>query len=72
MKNFPETKQKKTIGGLLFVIFAGWKMKKQEVWSEFTGNGKYKLNCKIFGVFYFILKFIAPIGVGVVFISNFI
>lgn len=61
-----------TIGGLLFVIFAGWKMKKQEVWEEFTGNGKYKLNCKIFGVFYFILKFIAPIGVGVVFISNFI
>lgn len=61
-----------TIGGLLFVIFAGWKMKKQEVWEEFTGHGSYKLNCKIFNFFYFILKYIAPVGVAVVFLSNFI
>lgn len=61
-----------TIGGLLFVVFAGWKMKKQDVWSEFTGNGSFKLNCKIFNIFYFILKYIAPIGVAIVFISNFI
>lgn len=60
-----------TFGGLLFVIFVGWKLKKPDVRAEFTGDGSYRFNDRIFGVFYFLLKYVAPPAIIIIFITNF-
>ncbi|MGN0189390.1 MAG: sodium-dependent transporter [Candidatus Cryptobacteroides sp.] len=57
-----------TIGGLLVVLFVGWKMKKDDVRDEFTNGGT--INGKFFNPIYFLIKYIAPIAVIIVFISN--
>jgi len=59
-----------TFGGLLFSVFVGWKMSKSLVKKEFTNNGELKTNEKIFGVIYFMIKYIAPITIIVIFITN--
>lgn len=58
------------IGGLLFVIFVGWQMKRPDVWDEFTNSGAKKANVKIFGVVYFLIRYVAPVTVVLVFLSN--
>ena len=59
-------------GALLFVVFAGWVMKKEDVLSEFSSEGRYPLNRKLSGVFYFLLQWVAPIAVTLIFITNFL
>ena len=59
-----------TAGVLLVVLFVGWKMKKEDVREEITNRGT--LNRKVFGVFYFLVRYVAPITVLVIFITNFI
>ena len=59
-------------GALLFVVFAGWVMTKEDVLSEFSSDGRYPLNRKLSGVFYFLLKWVAPIAVTLIFITNFL
>ncbi len=61
-----------TIGGFLCVVFVGWKMSKANVKDEFTNGGKKKLNEKIFGVAYFLMKYLAPIAVAIIFVTNLI
>lgn len=61
-----------TFGGLLFVIFVGWKMDKTTVRDEFTNGGRAKFNCALFDTFYFLLKYIAPVAIVVIFITNFV
>lgn len=61
-----------TIGAFGFVLFAGWKMKKTIVRDEITNNGSCKLNNKLFNVFYFLIRYVAPVGIGLIFILNFI
>ena len=58
------------IGGLLCVIFVGWKMKRADVYDEFTNGGTKRLNSALFGVIYFIIRFLAPIAVLLVFLSS--
>lgn len=58
------------IGGFLFTIFVGWKMSKDTVRAEFTGNGEHKLNCVLFDTVYFLIKFVSPIGIVVIFFTN--
>ena len=57
-----------TAGVLLVVLFVGWKMKKEDVREEITNHGK--LNNGIFGVFYFLVRYVAPITVITIFITN--
>ena len=57
-----------TAGVLLVVLFVGWKMKKEDVRDEITNHGK--LNNGIFGVFYFLVRYVAPITVITIFITN--
>jgi len=57
-----------TIGAFLVVIFVGWKMKKDDVRDEIT-NGGLKNN-RVFGVLYFLIRYLAPIAVLVIFLSN--
>ena len=49
------------LGGLLFVLFVGWKMSKADVRDEFTNGGKR--NNRIFGAVYFLIRYVAPIGI---------
>lgn len=60
------------IGGFCLVIFVGWQMKKEDVWDEFTNGGKLAVNKRIFKYFYFIVKWVAPIAVLIIFVSNFL
>ena len=59
-------------GALLFVLFAGWKMKKGDVRDEFSNGGKFKFNDAVFETFYFLLKYVAPVGMVIIFVTNFI
>lgn len=57
-------------GGLLFTIFVGWKMSRSKVREEFTSDGLHSLNSMIFDFVYFLIKWVAPIGIVVIFITN--
>ena len=56
------------LGGLVFTLFVGWKMSKPAVRDEFTNGGT--VNVRLFGVVYFLMRFVAPVGILVVFATN--
>ena len=56
------------LGGLIFTLFVGWKMSKADVRDEFTSGGT--VNRRLFGVVYFLMRYLAPVGIAVVFLSN--
>lgn len=57
-------------GALAVCIFVGWVMKKTTVREEFTNNGSIKANNRIFGLLYFMIRYVTPIAVVVIFITN--
>ena len=57
-------------GGLLFTLFVGWKMSRADVYDEFTNGGTLKTNVAVFNVVWFLLRFVAPVGIVVVFLTN--
>lgn len=59
-------------GGLLTVIFAGWVMKRADVMDEFTNSAALPFNRKIFPLVYFLMKYLAPIGIVIIFVTNFL
>ena len=59
-----------TVGVMLVVLFVGWKMEKSEIREELTNQGT--VNNKVFGLFYFLIRYVAPIVVMIIFISNFV
>ena len=59
-----------TLGGLLVVLFVGWKMSRSDVFDEFTNGGINKLNARCFRFFYFLIRYVAPVGVATLFVSN--
>ena len=60
-----------TIGALAVALFTGWVMKKEDVRDEFTNSGTNRAGVVMFNVFYFVVKYIAPVGITVVFLANF-
>ena len=56
----------------LVVIFVGWVMKKEDVEDEVTNSRTIRQADKLFPVIYFLIKWIAPAAVLLIFISNFI
>ncbi len=60
------------IGALLIVFFVGWKMKREDVLDEFTSGGEKKKNEKFFGFTYFLIKYIAPVAIIVIFCAQFV
>ena len=56
------------VGGMLTAIFVGWVLKKQILRDEITNYGS--LEVSFYPVFVFILKFIAPIGIALIFINE--
>ena len=61
-----------TLGSLFTVLFVGWRLKKTDVYDEFTNGGTLSRNAKIFGVLWFLIRYIAPIAVLSIFISGLI
>lgn len=58
------------LGGMLMVIFVGWRLKKSDFIDEITSGGNVKLKEWFLNFTYFIIKFVAPIVVAVVMISS--
>lgn len=56
------------LGGLLFTSFVGWVMSKDSVRDELTNGGT--VNTHVFGIVYFLMRYVAPIGILVVFATN--
>ena len=59
-----------TVGGLLVVLFVGWKMPKADVFDELTNGGTKRRNIRLFNFFYFLIRFVAPVGVAILILSN--
>ena len=56
------------LGGLLISIFVGYRLDKQIIKDELSNNGKLKLNS--FRVMIFILKYVAPVAIILIFLSG--
>lgn len=56
------------LGGLIFTLFVGWKMSKADVRDEFTNGGTR--NVRVFGVIYVLMRYLAPVGIVVIFLTN--
>lgn len=57
------------LGGLLIVIFVGWRFGKKTFFDEMTNEGTIKM--PIAKVIFFIIKYLAPVAILVIFISGF-
>mgnify|MGYP001777980221 CR=1 FL=1 len=58
------------LGALLIVIFTGWKMKKSDVIDEFTNGGTLRGNARLSGFIYFLIRWLAPVAILIIFLSN--
>jgi NSS family neurotransmitter:Na+ symporter len=56
------------LGALLISIFVGWMMPQQEVEAQLTNWGA--LPVRLYGVFRFLARWVAPLGVAIVFINE--
>ena len=56
----------------LTVVFVGFVLKKEDVWDEITNSGTKKVNARMFDVIYFLIKWVAPVAIVIIFITNFI
>ncbi|MCT4594007.1 MAG: sodium-dependent transporter [Anaeromicrobium sp.] len=52
------------IGGMLLCIFAGWRLKKEDLYDEVTNKGTVEFG--LFGAWYGLIKFVIPITIAVV------
>ena len=59
-----------TLGSLLTVLFVGWRLKKTDIYDEFTNGGSLRFNVRIFGILWFLIRYIAPLAIISVFISG--
>ena len=56
------------LGALLIVIFLGWFLGKKIIANELSNEGSLKL--RFLGMFVFIIKYIAPIAIALVFLNS--
>lgn len=59
-----------TIGSLFTVLFVGWKMKRSDVYDEFTSGDMQPSSAKWFGFVYFLVRYLAPAAILFIFISG--
>lgn len=57
-----------TLGSLFTVLFVGWRLKKTDIYDEFTNGGSIRTNVRIFGVLWFLIRYICPVAIAVIFI----
>ncbi len=56
------------IGGLLIVLFLGWKMKRADVMDELTNGGTLRTGIR--KAIYLIIRYLAPVAIAVIFVSQ--
>ena len=56
------------LGALLIAIFVGWFLGRKNVRDEITNAGA--LRGRLFGIFIFIVKFLAPLAIAIVFLNG--
>jgi NSS family neurotransmitter:Na+ symporter len=61
-----------TGGGLLAVIFVGWKLSKLDFKDEFTSSGKYNYHPWFVSTVLFLIKYLAPVAVALIMINGLI
>lgn len=59
-----------TFGALLFSVFVGWKMSRADVRDELTNGGTLAVNAKLFPVVYFLIRYVAPVAIFLIFLSG--
>lgn len=52
------------IGGMLLCIFAGWRLKKEDLYNEITNEGNIKFG--LFEAWYVLIKYIIPVTIALV------
>lgn len=57
-----------TLGGLFTALFVGWVFDKRLLRKTFTSGGRYAN--KLYSPFVFIIRYIVPIGVAIIFLSK--
>ncbi|MCG8409936.1 MAG: sodium-dependent transporter [Bacteroidales bacterium] len=56
------------LGALLIVLFLGWYLGKEKIKEELSNSGTIKL--RFFSVFLFLIKYIAPIAIALIFLNS--
>ena len=59
-----------TVGSLIMVIVAGWRIKKADFMDELTGHGRSETPAWIFRYVYFMVRWVAPVIIIVIMLSN--
>ena len=57
------------VGGLLLAVFAGWRFKRANYLDELTNSGKLKIPRWLCLTIYYLVKFVAPIAISVIFLN---
>ena len=57
-----------TLGSLFTVLFVGWRLKKADIYDEFTNGGTLSTNAKLFGVLWFLVRYICPVAIITIFL----
>ncbi len=60
------------VGGLFISLFVGWYLDKKIIAAQITNNGKLNFGISFLKVYSFILKFLAPIAILLIFLYGFI
>ena len=60
------------LGALAFTVFVGWRMSKVDVRDEFTNGGTLAFSGRVFGAFRFVVRWIIPPAIIVIFVANLI
>ncbi len=61
-----------TLGSLLTVLFVGWRLKKTDVYDEFTNGGTLSRNVRLFDVLWFLIRYVCPIAIAIIFVYGLI
>jgi NSS family neurotransmitter:Na+ symporter len=56
------------LGGLFIVLFVGWKLDRKLVFNEITNDNSFRFHFKT--AFFFIIRFIAPVAILLVFLNG--
>ena len=58
------------LGAFAFTLFAGWKIDRSALKAEFSNNGSLKVSSALFGTIHFIIKYLVPPAILVIFFTN--
>ena len=58
------------LGGIIISLFSGWYLDSKLLRNEITNNGK--ISFRFFGIYVFLLRWVIPVAIGLVFINELI